>query len=110
MKHHDSANPYYAVIFTSQRSEVDEGYQQTAQRMLELAAKVDGFIQVDSVRQDGLGITVSYWRDLEAIKQWKQQVEHLEAQRLGREKWYTSYQLRICKVEHEYEFEAVTHK
>lgn len=98
--------PYYAVIFTSQRSTVDEAYEQTAQRMLELAALQDGFLHVDSVREQGLGITVSYWRDLESIHNWKQQAEHMSAQQSGKEKWYTAYQVRICKVEREYGFEA----
>lgn len=97
--------PYYAVIFTSQRTDVDEGYQQTAQRMLELAAQQDGFLYADSVREQGLGITVSYWRDLESIHNWKQHAEHMQAQQSGKEKWYTAYQVRICKVEREYGFE-----
>lgn len=96
--------PYYAVIFTSRRSDREGGYQQTARQMLELAAQQDGFLHVDSVRENDLGITVSYWRDLESIRNWKQQTEHMQAQRAGREKWYTTYQVRICKVEREYDF------
>ena len=96
----------YAVIFTSQRrDDVDDGYQATAQQMLALAAQQDGFLHVDSVRENGLGITVSYWRDLESILNWKQQAEHLQAQGLGKEKWYSAYQVCICKVEREYDFE-----
>lgn len=99
--------PYYAVIFTSLKSELDDGYGDMADKMLALAAEQDGFLHVDSVRDEsGVGITVSYWRDLTAIARWKQQAEHLEAQRLGREKWYSHYNVRICKVEHEYGFEA----
>ena len=98
--------PYYAVIFTSRRRGDDEAYQQTALRMLELARQQDGFLHVNSVRsQDGVGITVSYWRDLAAIKNWQQQAEHLQAQQLGRDKWYSAYRVRICKVEREYAFE-----
>lgn len=99
--------PYYAVIFTSVRVDIDDGYQQTADRMLELAAQQDGFLAVDSAREKGLGITVSYWRDQESISAWKKQAEHLQAQRQGKEKWYTGYQVRICKVERDYSFEAV---
>jgi len=97
--------PYYAVIFTSRRSDVEEGYQKAAQRMLELAAQQEGFLHVDSVRQHGHGITVSYWRDLESINRWKQQAEHLQAQQQGKDEWYTSYQVRICKVERDYDFD-----
>lgn len=95
--------PYYAVIFTSVRTEPDAGYADMAERMLTLAAEQDGYLGVESAR-DGLGITVSYWRDLDAIRQWKQQVEHREAQRLGREQWYSGYRVRIAKVEREYGF------
>ncbi|WP_086480593.1 antibiotic biosynthesis monooxygenase family protein [Oceanospirillum sanctuarii] len=93
--------PYYAVIFTNQRTEGDEGYGAMAERMVELAAEQPGFLGVESVR-DGLGITVSYWESLEAIKHWKQNAEHQEAQRLGHEKWYASFKLRVAKVERDY--------
>ena len=95
--------PYYAVIFTSVRTAVDDGYAQMSEQMMELAAKQDGFLGIESARE-ALGITVSYWRDLEAIKAWKQQADHQLAQQYGREKWYQSYKTRIAKVEQEYGF------
>jgi heme-degrading monooxygenase HmoA len=96
--------PYYAVIFTSLRTGGDAGYAAMSQRMRELAAQQPGFLGIESARQD-IGITVSYWRDLESIKAWKTNIEHREAQRLGREIWYSSYQVRIAKIEHEYGFD-----
>lgn len=93
--------PYYAVIFTSQRTEGDNGYGEMAERMATLASSQPGFLGMESARED-LGITVSYWSDLESIKNWKSNVEHLEAQRLGREKWYSSFKVRISKVERDY--------
>ena len=96
--------PYYAVIFTSLRTEVDEGYGDMADRMVELAAAQPGFLGVESARS-GLGITVSYWESLEAIRNWKMNAEHLIAQQLGRKQWYSEFQTRICKVEREYGFE-----
>jgi heme-degrading monooxygenase HmoA len=93
--------PYYAVIFTSDRTEGDNGYCEMAARMVELASMQPGFLGVESARED-VGITVSYWSDLESIKQWKANAEHQEAQRLGREKWYSSFKTRISKVEHDY--------
>ena len=93
--------PYYAVIFTSLRTEVDDGYSAMAEKMLELAALQPGFLGVESA-YEGLGITVSYWADLESIKSWKANSEHLEAQRLGRDQWYSSYKTRIAKVERDY--------
>lgn len=96
--------PYYAAIFTSLRTPGDEGYGAMAQRMVKLAAEQPGFLGIESVRED-LGITVSYWRSLEDIANWKRVAEHLEAQRNGREKWYGAYKTRICKVERDYGFE-----
>lgn len=93
--------PYYAVIFTSLRTREDNGYGATADKMMALAARQPGFLGVDSAR-DGVGITVSYWADLESIKNWKSNLEHQEAQRLGKEKWYSAYQVRIAKVERDY--------
>lgn len=95
--------PYYAVIFTSLRTEGDNGYAGMAEHMLALAGQQPGFLGVESARE-GLGITVSYWRTLDAIKQWKSHVEHREAQRLGRERWYANYHVRVAKVEREYGF------
>ena len=93
--------PYYAVIFTSQRTEDDNGYLAMAQRMIDLAAKQSGFLGIESARED-IGITVSYWSDLESIKNWKVNQEHQEAQRLGHRKWYSSFKVRISKVERDY--------
>jgi heme-degrading monooxygenase HmoA len=95
--------PYYAVIFTSIRTEGDNGYDEMADRMFALASEQEGFIGAESVRRDdGFGMTVCYWRTLEGIKRWKQDAEHQLAQQLGRERWYRQYRTRICKVEEEY--------
>ena len=95
--------PYYAVIFTSKRTEGDNGYAEMSQLMDSLAKKQKGFIGVDSARND-IGITVSYWKNLEAIKNWKQQTDHLMAQKKGRTDGYSWKSVKICKVEREYEF------
>ena len=95
--------PYYAVIFTNLLTEDNRGYGEMAQRMMELAQKQQGFLGVESVR-DGLGITVSYWRDLESIERWKADAEHQLAQKLGKERWYAAYRIRIAKVEEEKAF------
>lgn len=93
--------PYYAVIFTNIRTDIEQGYADMAERMVELAKQQPGFLGVESVR-DGLGITISYWADLDAIKNWKTHAEHLEAQRLGHEKWYAAFTTRIARVERDY--------
>jgi len=96
--------PYYAVIFTSLRTEGDNGYGDMADRMVALAAQQPGFLGVESARE-GLGITVSYWQDLASIKAWKMNAEHLVAQQTGRSDWYTHYKTRIAKVERDYGFD-----
>jgi heme-degrading monooxygenase HmoA len=97
------APPYYAVIFTSTRTSVDEGYDAVARRMVELAVAQPGFLGVESTRgPDGLGITVSYWSSLEAISAWKAQGEHRAAQASGHRKWYEHFELRVARVERAY--------
>jgi heme-degrading monooxygenase HmoA len=94
---------YYAVIFTSKRTPVDEGYNAMAARMVDLAKQQPGFIGIESAR-DEIGITVSYWKSVEAIQAWKNNAEHLVAQQLGKEKWYEWFTTRIAKVDREYHF------
>lgn len=94
--------PYYAVIFTSVRTAVEqEGYAAIAAVMDALAVQQPGYLGMESARE-GLGITVSYWDSLEAIAAWKRDAEHQIAQKHGREKWYAAFRVRICKVEREY--------
>ena len=96
--------PYYAVIFTSKLTKNNKGYAEMAQKMEDLARLQSGFLSIDSAREV-VGVTVSYWENLEAIKIWKQHSEHLIAQQKGRNQWYSWYNTRICKVEREYEFD-----
>ncbi|HNQ27834.1 MAG TPA: antibiotic biosynthesis monooxygenase [Aquaticitalea sp.] len=95
--------PYYAVVFTSTKTENLDGYAEMATAMEALAKQQAGFLGMESAR-NGIGITVSYWKDLDAIRKWKTQTEHLVAQKSGRNHWYSWYKVRICKVEREYEF------
>ena len=99
------APPYYAVIFTSKRTATDNGYGNVAQRMVDLGSRYDGFLGLESARTaDGLGITVSYWRDETAILAWKRDTEHQKAQRGGRDAWYECFEVRVAKVERAYGF------
>lgn len=93
--------PYTAVIFTSLRTEGDQGYDAMATRMFELAAEQRGFLGVESARE-GLGITVSYWVDDAAAAAWKQVAEHLVAQDRGISTWYAEYAVRVATVTREY--------
>jgi len=95
--------PYYAVIFTNQRTDGDRGYGAMAEHMMELAAQQPGFLGAESARDaNGFGITVSYWITEEAIRNWKANVEHQGAQAAGKKTWYADYALRVAKVERAY--------
>ena len=93
--------PYYAVIFTSLRTDGDNGYAAMAERMVDATQGMPGFLGIESVRET-LGITVCYWRDLASIAAWKAHVEHIAAQKRGAEEWYSAHRVRICRVEREY--------
>ena len=103
------APPYYAVIFTSLRTDGDNGYGTMAEAMEKLAATQPGFLGIESARdelgRDGLGITVSCWESLEAIAAWKANSTHLVAQQRGRDTWYEEFKVRICRVERDYAFD-----
>ncbi len=101
MKQH--FKPYYAVIFTSTQKEHIEGYYKMSEKMEQLAKKQPGYLGMDNARNE-VGITVSYWESLEAITNWKQQSDHLQAQLKGQQNWYSWYNVKVCKVEREYEF------
>ena len=95
--------PYYAVIFSSLRREGDFGYAAASEKMMALAEQQTGFLGVEHARE-GLGITVSYWQDLESIEQWKNHAEHTIARNRGRSDWYLSFKVRIARVERDYGF------
>lgn len=100
------APPYVAVIFTSQRTDEDDaGYARMAGEMERLGAAQPGYLGIESARSaSGFGITVSYWRTVEDARAWKAVSEHLAAQRLGRERWYRMFRVRIAEVAREYGF------
>lgn len=97
--------PYYAVIFTSVRTDGDNGYAEMSDKMTELAKNQPGFLGIESAREQ-IGISVSYWRDPESIKRWKENLEHQVARKKGKEIWYRQFTTRIAKVEREYSFES----
>ncbi|WP_422083049.1 antibiotic biosynthesis monooxygenase family protein [Ulvibacterium sp.] len=95
--------PYYAVIFTSTLTDNDNGYSEMAEQMENLASKQPGFLGFESARGE-VGISVSYWKTLKAIADWKAQADHQFAQEKGITDWYEWYKIRICRVEREYDF------
>jgi heme-degrading monooxygenase HmoA len=93
--------PYYAVIFTSFRTEMEDGYHEMNELLMEKAKSYSGFMHQDAVR-DGMGIAISYWKNLEDIQVWKKDIDHMVAKSRGKKEWYTEYSVRIAKVEREY--------
>jgi heme-degrading monooxygenase HmoA len=97
--------PYYAVIFSNQASKTPEGYAEMSEIMGEIAKTMPGYIGIESTRDtDGFAITVSYWESEEAIKGWRKHAKHSIAQKMGKERWYKHYILRVAKVERQYAF------
>ena len=100
--------PYYAVIFSSLKELNDLGYEEVAKEMVELVSNQNGFLGAESLRDsNGFGITISYWKDLESIKKWKNNLEHIKARQKGKELWYKRYKIRVAIVERDYEFERL---
>ncbi len=89
--------PYYAVIFTTRRTDREsELYQEMNDHLMKLVRDHDGFLGVES---SGPGLTVTYWRDLESIKEWKQNTFHAEAIEKGKSSFYSELMTRVCLVE-----------
>lgn len=97
------SNPYYAVIFTNTRTDIQNGYSEMAKQMEDLARQQPGFLDFESAREH-IGISVSYWATLQDIANWKANTDHMVAQQKGISDWYKWYKVRICVVEREYEF------
>ncbi len=95
--------PYYAVLFTAQRSEGDHGYGAMAEKMHQMALAAPGCLGAESAYDaGGFGFTLSYWKDEDAIQTWKADADHLGAQRLGKARWYEHYTIRVARVERAY--------
>ncbi|MCX3063199.1 antibiotic biosynthesis monooxygenase family protein [Streptomyces beihaiensis] len=99
--------PYYVVVFSSVLTDGDQsGYDETDERMDELVREVPGYLGHESARTPGgLGITVSYFRDLAAIEEWRGTGEHRAAQKRGRAEWYERYTVHVARVERSHGFE-----
>lgn len=96
--------PYYAVIFSSTRTDNLEAYEEMDNKLSEMANKQPGFLGLESIQQGKRSITISYWQSLEAISQWKNNSLHQKAQKIGKERWYENYHIQICKVDRTYSF------
>ncbi len=99
--------PYYAVMFSATLTGVDmDEYVQLAGALLAKAGTIAGFLGEEALRTDDRGLTISYWRDLDSIRAWMADAEHIAARKLGKEKWYRYFVIRVAKVERAYDFGA----
>lgn len=89
---------YYAVIFSSTKSEDLSGYKEMDELTLELAAKQKGFLGYESVNNGSHGIFISYWETADDIDNWRKNSTHLMAKSNAKQ-WYKRYLSQICKVE-----------
>jgi len=90
----------WAVIFISRLKADHPGYGETARRMVELVQRIPGFLGMASWRdEEGRGVTISWWRDEEAIRRWRDHPEHARARRRGDEEWYDDWHIQVCRVE-----------
>ena len=111
MKPPIASPPYFIVAFSSTRTTDEKGYDDMASKMVALAAQQDGFLGVESARDsNGFGITNSFWRDEASILKWKAAIDHIEAQHLGKDRWYSHYNVRIGIVERAYGFDLNAQK
>jgi heme-degrading monooxygenase HmoA len=95
--------PYFAAIFSSKRSKIDDGYQKMSEYMGELSKSQKGFLGLETVRnEDGFGITISYWESEEDIIAWKNNATHLKAQMRGKNEWYENFEVKIAQVNRAY--------
>ncbi len=94
--------PYYIAVFTAVRTEVTEGYDETAQHLMGLAQKIDGFLGVEFAGGPEFSITLVYWKTLEALEQWKNDPVHMEAKEKGKSTYYATHHVHVCKVEESY--------
>lgn len=102
-----------AVLFEAQAAPAHQArYLQLAAELKPLLADIDGFIDIvrfQSLTTDGKILSLSWWRDEEAVRRWKQNVFHQAAQREGREAIFTYYRIRVAQVVREYASETGGH-
>ncbi len=80
-------------------------YQRLAQALGEDLKGRDGFISVErfeSISRPGHFVSLSFWRDEEAVRQWRNLEKHRAAQKQGRAGIFKSYRLRVAQVLRDY--------
>ncbi|MFJ4964216.1 hypothetical protein EES43_20985 [Streptomyces sp. ADI96-02] len=92
----------FVILFKSRLSDqAGEEYYATEDRMRERVREIAGSDLVDVKQytaEDGERLAVVMWRDAETLEKWRSDPDHLVAQRLGRERWYSAYELTVAEV------------
>jgi heme-degrading monooxygenase HmoA len=93
-----------AVIFVSLRNGADDlGYAAASAEMEATVTAMPGYLGMDSARSDdGVGITISYWRDEDSVAGWRDHERHQEIRGQGRSDWYDWYRVIVARVERTY--------
>ena len=88
---------FYAVIFSSEKSEKREGYAEMDELTMKLASEQKGYLGYESLSNENKTIFISYWESMEAIKVWRENSTHLMAKSKA-SLWYKRYLSQICLV------------
>jgi len=97
-------NHFYAVIFSSTKSENLAGYEEMDKITMDLASQQPGYLGYESVNNNDKSIFISYWENKESIENWRQNAIHKMAKQQAQQ-WYKRYLSQICLVESSYLFE-----
>jgi heme-degrading monooxygenase HmoA len=102
----EADGPQIVTVFRSRlRPESMAEYLATAERMLELARAMPGFVDFKTFQaDDGERVSVITFASLEAQRAWRDHPEHRAAQKIGRERLYASYRISVCEVTGESDF------
>lgn len=95
-----------AVLFEAKAQPAHQArYLQLAAELKPLLAEIDGFIDIErfqSLTTEGKILSLSWWRDEQAVQRWKQNVFHQAAQAEGRASIFACYRIRVAQVVREY--------
>lgn len=94
--------PYYMVIFSYTKSDNQDGYQTMSTILNKSVEDIDGFFGVEDYSNEQEHVSISYWKDKEAIDDWRNDIQHIMAKIAGKMTWYKEYSIKIAKVEQSY--------
>lgn len=102
----------YAVIFEVEINDgKQERYLDIAAKLKEQLVKMPGFISIErfeSLVNEGKLVSLSFWEDEESLIRWKKNIDHLAAQKDGRDSIFKDYRIRIAKVQRDYTMDTST--